>query len=105
MRLLAHELPASVRRRGVADLFASVSSASQVPEEELGRLTMPILFLWGESERLLPGAHLDWWKRHLPKQAVIERPAGMGHCPHVDAPAALAHRIVSFLRENVTIPS
>jgi pimeloyl-ACP methyl ester carboxylesterase len=105
MRLLAHELPANVRRRGVADLFASVSSESQVPAGELGKLTMPILFLWGESERLLPGAHLAWWKRHLPKQAVVERPAGMGHCPHVDAPGPLTHRIVSFLRENVTIPS
>jgi pimeloyl-ACP methyl ester carboxylesterase len=105
MRLLAHELPANVRRRGVADLFASVSSESQVPDEELGKLTMPILFLWGESERVLPGAHLDWWKRHLPKQAVVERPVGMGHCPHVDAPGALTQRIVSFLRENVTIPS
>lgn len=105
MHLLAHELPANVRRRGVADLFASVSSESQVPSEELGKLTMPMLFLWGQSERLLPDAHLDWWKKNLPKHAVVEQPEGMGHCPHVDAPGPLSHRIVAFLRENVTMPS
>jgi pimeloyl-ACP methyl ester carboxylesterase len=101
MRLLAHELPANARRRGVTDLFSSVTLESQVPAEELGKLTMPMLFLWGQSERLLPGSHLGWWREHLPKHAVVERPEGMGHCPHVDAPGPLAHRIVSFLRENV----
>lgn len=103
MRLLAHELPANVRRRGVSDLFGSVSHEKQVPGDELAKLPMPILFLWGQSERLLPDSHLAWWKQHLPKQAVIERPEGMGHCPHVDAPGPLARRIVAFLREHVTM--
>lgn len=105
MRLIAHELPANVRRRGVADLFGSVSSDITVPADELGKLDMPMLFLWGKSERLLPASHLGWWKRNLPKQAVVEEPYGMGHCPHVDAPGPLADRIVKFLREHVTMPS
>lgn len=105
-KLIAHELPANLQRRGVVDLFDSINLESRViPEAELKSLPMPMLFIWGQSERLFPGTHLDWWKEHLPKQAVVEQPAGMGHCPHIDAPEPLARRIVSFLRENVTMPS
>lgn len=104
-QLLAHELPANLRRRGVADLFDSITVERSVPEDDLSRLGMPMLLVWGQSERLFPGSHLDWWKRHLPEHAIVEQPEGMGHCPHVDAPGRLAHRIVSFLRENVTMPA
>ena len=98
--LVAHELPEQVRRRGPTDIFGSVSSDSAVPEADLAGLKMPILFLWGQSERLLPASHLAWWKSHLPKQAVVEEPRRMGHCPHFDAPERLAERIVSFLNQS-----
>lgn len=98
--LLAHELPATFRGRGPTDIFGSVSSDTTVREKELAELTMPILFVWGQSERLLPASHLGWWKSHLPKHAVIEEPAGMGHCPHFDAPQRIADRIVSFLNQS-----
>lgn len=97
-RLVAHELPSNVRRRGVQDLFGSVSRDRSVPVSELAKLTMPILFTWGTSERLLPASHLDWWKKHLPAHAIVEQPDSWGHCPHFDQPAAVVDRIASFLR-------
>ena len=97
-QLIAHELPASVQRRGVQDLFGSVSQEISVPAADLAKLTMPILFTWGMSERLLPDAHLAWWRQNLPPHAVIERPEGWGHCPHFDQPGPLAERIAAFLR-------
>jgi pimeloyl-ACP methyl ester carboxylesterase len=97
--VIAHELPANVRRRAVQDLFGSAGSGEIVPPALVSALTLPILFMWGESERLLPDSHLEWWRKALPKEAVIERPYAMGHCPHLDAPERLAARIVSFLEK------
>ena len=62
----------------------------------LAALAMPILLLWGQSERLLPKSSLAYLRRHLPGHAIIEEPAGFGHCPHIDDPARLAARLVAF---------
>ena len=97
-RLVAHELPASVRRRVVKELFASASNDHAASPEGLAALPMPVLLVWGRSERLLPDSHLAYWRRHLPKHALVERPEGFGHCPHVDAPERMASRILEFAR-------
>lgn len=100
--LIAHELPSVMARRSVKDLVHGASNEHFVTPDELGALQMPILFLWGESERLLPDSHFDYFERHLPKHAVIDRPRGFGHCPHFDDPAELARRITRFAREQAT---
>jgi pimeloyl-ACP methyl ester carboxylesterase len=100
--LVAHELPASFGRPAVRDLLASITDDDFVQAEALAALRMPILFVWGKSERLLPEAHFQYFTKHLPKHAVVERPAGFGHCPHVETPAVLAARIVAFARTLAT---
>lgn len=95
-RLVAHELPALMRRRGVRELVATAKDRV-LPGEELRALTVPILMWWGRSERLLPSSHLAWWRAHLPAHAVVEQPDGIGHCPHLDAPGVVAERIASFV--------
>jgi pimeloyl-ACP methyl ester carboxylesterase len=62
----------------------------------LGALAMPILLLWGQSERLLPASSLAYFRRHLPEHAVIEEPKGFGQSPHFDDPARLAARLIAF---------
>jgi pimeloyl-ACP methyl ester carboxylesterase len=99
--LLAHEFPAALGRPAVRDLLESATNDDAPTPEALGALRMPILFLWGRSERLLPEAHFEYFRRHLPKHARVERPSGFGHCPHFDDPAALAARVVAFAREAV----
>jgi pimeloyl-ACP methyl ester carboxylesterase len=96
--LIAHELPATLARPAIRDLLASASNDDVPTPEALATLTMPILLLWGQEERLLPDTHLAYFARHLPRHTVIERPAGFGHCPHVDAPEMLVDRIVAFAR-------
>src|SRR5690606_33602113 len=88
--LLAHEFPATFARRAVRELLESATAEHAPTPEALASLPMPILLLWGKSERLLPRAHLEWFAAHLPSHAVIEEPDGIGHCPHFDAPGVLA---------------
>jgi pimeloyl-ACP methyl ester carboxylesterase len=101
MRLLAHEMPAAFNRQVVRDLLASASNADAVAPDALRALRMPVLFFWGRSERLLPDTFLDWFEKHLPPHAVIDRPEGFGHCPHFDSPSKLAARIAEFLRGSL----
>lgn len=99
--LVAHEVALSVGRPAVRDLLDTATGADGAGPDELAALKMPILLLWGRSERLLPEAHFEYFRTHLPAHAVIERPDGFGHCPHFDAPGALARRIVRFARSNL----
>jgi pimeloyl-ACP methyl ester carboxylesterase len=99
--LLMHEFPETLSRRAVRELLESASNDDTPTPDALASLEMPILLVWGRSERLLPPTHLEYFQRHLPGHAVIERPEGFGHCPHFDAPRVLARRIVAFARTNI----
>lgn len=94
--LLAHEFPAAMLRPAVRDLLGAASNDHAPEPDALASLAMPILLLWGKSERLLPETHFDYFARHLPPHAVLERPEGFGHCPHFDAPGRFARRIAQF---------
>ncbi|AUX20843.1 alpha/beta hydrolase [Sorangium cellulosum] len=67
--------------------------------EQLRSLSMPILLIWGRSDRLMPGTNLQYYRRHLPPHAEIEEPEGVGHCPHVDDPRRFAERVAAFAEE------
>jgi pimeloyl-ACP methyl ester carboxylesterase len=64
---------------------------------------MPVLLLWGQSERLMPSGALAYFRRHLPANTLVEEPPGFGHCPHFDDPSRLAARIVEF--ERTVVPN
>ena len=87
-----------MKRAAIRDII-STATLDDLPEPTtLGSLPMPVLLLWGQSERLLPRSALAYFRRYLPPQAVIEEPAGFGHCPHLDDPARLAARLVEFAK-------
>jgi pimeloyl-ACP methyl ester carboxylesterase len=98
--LFVHEFPAALARPTMRRLLDAASNADAPSPEALSSLSMPILLLWGQSDRLLPERHLEYFTRHLPDHSVIERPVGLGHCPHFDAPTQLAARIVDFMRAS-----
>jgi pimeloyl-ACP methyl ester carboxylesterase len=85
-----------MRRPAIRDVVGAATLDDLPAPETLGALAMPILLLWGKSERLLPRSSLAYLRRHLPRHAIIEEPAGFGHCPHFDDPARLAARLVEF---------
>jgi pimeloyl-ACP methyl ester carboxylesterase len=89
-----------MNRRAVCDLLATASPADLPEPGALRALVMPVLLLWGESERLLPPSALEYFRRHLPAHALIERPVGFGHCPHLDDPPRLAARLIEFARRG-----
>jgi pimeloyl-ACP methyl ester carboxylesterase len=97
--LVAGDIQAMMRRPVVRDILAHASPEHGPAPEELAALPMPVLLLWGRSERLLPARSLDYFREALPKHAVIEEPEGKGHCPHFDDPAWVASRILRFADE------
>jgi pimeloyl-ACP methyl ester carboxylesterase len=74
---------------------ARATRASLTPEALQG-LTMPVLLLWGGSERLLPSETLDFYRAHLPAHAQVQVVKGFGHVPQMERPDELVARLVSF---------
>ena len=99
-RLVAHELPAATMNRpAVRQILAGATRDSAHPPEALAALPMPVLLVWGRSERLLPESHFEYYREHLPHHAVLERPERLGHVPQGDSPQRVANRILRFLRQ------
>lgn len=99
LHLLAHEFPHLLGTRAVKDLVRGASNEHFASPDQLRALKVPVMLVWGESERLLPDSHLEYFRRHLPPHAIIVRPTGFGHCPHFDDPAGLTKRILDFARD------
>jgi len=97
--LLAHELLAVFARPAVRDLLETATVEHAPTAEALRALPMPILLLWGESERLLPASALAYFRANLPPHSVIEQPEACGHSPHLDRPRWIGERIERFVRE------
>jgi pimeloyl-ACP methyl ester carboxylesterase len=100
---LAPVLARIMRERGaspaVADILRTLD-CEHVTAEALARLSMPVMLVWGRSERLLPRHALDYFRTHLPPHATIVEPDGFGHCPHLDDPVRLARTITAFARST-----
>jgi pimeloyl-ACP methyl ester carboxylesterase len=96
--LIAHEFPDVLRTPAVREILETATAEDAPRPEELASLAMPILLLWGRSERLLPASALAYFRDHLPKHAVIEEPEGFGHTPQLEAPKRVAARLVAFAR-------
>jgi pimeloyl-ACP methyl ester carboxylesterase len=95
---LAPDVRDVMRRAAIQDIISTAKLEDLPDPATLRSLAMPVLLLWGQSERLLPPSGLAYFRRYLPPQSVIEEPAGFGHCPHLDDPARLAARLVEFAK-------
>jgi pimeloyl-ACP methyl ester carboxylesterase len=87
-----------MRRPGIREILENARLDDLPTPERLRRLSMPVLLLWGRSERVLPASSLEYFRRCLPDHAIVEETTGFGHCPHFDDPARLAARVVDFAR-------
>jgi pimeloyl-ACP methyl ester carboxylesterase len=59
---------------------------------------MPVLLIWGKSERLFSPKNLKYLRKKLPSHVTYEEPEGIGHCPQMDNPHWFAQRLLSFLK-------
>ena len=97
---LRHLFAWGVRRQfenpGVQGLLSSIDPSDLLSPEQLGALRMPVELLWGRDERILPRAHLEYFRKHLPAHARIVEPEGLGHAPYLDDVDAVAKHILDF---------
>ena len=61
------------------------------------RISVPVLALWGDRDRLCPPAGADRFAELLP-HARIEMLEGIGHCPQLECPDVVADAIESLAR-------
>lgn len=95
--LLAPELTRFYDTPTVKALTAEVMATQLSLEPQAVRnLSMPVLFLWGGSERLLPSRSLDWFRAHLPSHAQVRVVQGFGHVPQMERPDELVSHLVRF---------
>lgn len=80
----------------VKSVLAQVRSADAIAPEVLGGLSMPVLLIWGASEKLLPYEGIDYFRANLPPHAQIEVVREFGHVPHVERPRELVERLIRF---------
>ena len=66
------------------------------PATLLPRLTMPVLLIWGDRDRLIPASHAEDYLRLLPDARLVRFPA-LGHLPHEEAPEQSLPALESFL--------
>ena len=81
----------------VRHLFNSITVDDMLSPEEAAELSLPILLIWGESERILPEECLRWYRRHLPAHTVFRHPVEFGHSPHLEYPSTLVNMVLDFL--------
>ncbi|MBS2014455.1 MAG: alpha/beta hydrolase [Deltaproteobacteria bacterium] len=102
--IVAQEFPHLLATPAVREILEHATQENAHRPEELGALAMPVLFVWGRSEKLLPSSALAFFREHLPKHAVVEEPFGFGHTPQLETPDRVADRILAFARAHAEAP-
>jgi len=96
--LAAGELRRRMHEPPLRQFFAEVGSGDTLDPAAVRGLPMPILFMWGGAERLLPDAHRAWFKAHLPPHAVVLEPEHFAHSAYIEHPGDVAQAALGFLR-------
>jgi pimeloyl-ACP methyl ester carboxylesterase len=97
--LFSSELRKMYGTPAVRKVFTDATSDMHLTPQELAVLQMPILVLWGESDRLLPADGFDYFRTHLPRHAQVELVKGFGHVPQVERPIQVLRRLIRFADE------
>ncbi len=98
--LMHHLLALNIKKRfahpQLKQLIGEISPELMLAPDELARLQMPTLLVWGREERLLPRAHFRFFVQNLPAHAFIEEFSDFGHIGFMEQPAALTRRVLEF---------
>jgi pimeloyl-ACP methyl ester carboxylesterase len=96
--ILAPDILWKFSRGPLRDLLESFQPSHMFTTEQLAELRPRTHLVWGRSERVLPSASLEFFRRALPDHVTYEEPEDFGHCPHMDRPYVLAAKIAEFVR-------
>ena len=94
--MLAVPIRAALSRPVVQRFLDIAPETDFLKPEDVSKLQMKTLLLWGTSERILPRECLEWYRTHLPNVVHFEEPHHFGHAPHLEVPDALVRRILDF---------
>lgn len=83
-------------RRPTMQRLLQAMGPEMLSPSHLSSLDMPVRVIWGQSDRILPLSHREFFRAHLPAHAEIEEPYDFGHAPFLDNPDALTDRILDF---------
>jgi pimeloyl-ACP methyl ester carboxylesterase len=64
-------------------------------EKWLNRISVPVLLVWGDGDRVIPPAYADTFAR-LIRGAVRETIANAGHYPQIEQPEAFVRALTAF---------
>ena len=79
------------------------TSSDFVPSDRFEKLVMPVMLVWGQSEKLLPYEGIEYFRAWLPKHAEIHEVPMFGHVPQMERPRELVGMLVDFARRNQLI--
>ncbi len=104
-RLLSRLIASSVRAQmlRVQPILEALRPELLLTRPELSRLEMPILLQWGPLDKLLPEGHQAFFRDALPAHT-FESPARFHHCPNLDRPGELSHRLRAWAETLETRP-
>jgi pimeloyl-ACP methyl ester carboxylesterase len=73
-----------------------VRVAARITPDELRRLSVPTLMIWGDRDPVVPLAHARTVAQHLPDAQLVVLTAG--HVPQLGHPARVAELVATFAR-------
>lgn len=82
-------------------LIAQVTPERMLTADELRAVRHPTLVLWGKRDRILPVVQREFFRAHLPGDALFEEPAHLGHAPFLDDADFVARRLERFVRSDL----
>ncbi|MFQ5806562.1 MAG: alpha/beta fold hydrolase [Phycisphaerae bacterium] len=82
----------------VAGFVAVAPVALTQYQDRLGDITVPVLAIWGETDRIVPHAQQDLLVRSAPNTRKVTI-AGAGHAPYMQDAAAFHAELLKFLNE------
>lgn len=83
------------RRPELAQIFDDFYQTNML-DNELAGMRMPVLLLWGAEDQIIDISAAEVWAAGLPN-ATLERWPGIGHMPMVEVPERSAMRYAEFL--------
>jgi len=81
-------------------IWRDINSPPTILTDELPRLAMPVLLLFGADDRIIDPSSAEVWKEHVPDIRVVVLP-DVGHAPMLEVPRTTARYYRDFLRRVV----
>ena len=100
MLLFSSQLKTMYASPAVRSAISEVKPSDVVTEEMLGNLKMPVMLVWGKSEKLLPYEGIEYFRAFLPKGAEVREVEGFGHIPQMEKPKELVAMLIEFARKS-----